>query len=91
MLFRSWYKLRTQKKKDCLYQCEICRGMKKIGGYVDQVHHIKKIRGYWEDRLSYENLLGVCKAHHDTIHTHNLQTKKEIENHFNIKLDENVL
>lgn len=75
----QWNKLKNQKKKDELFQCEICREVGKIG-FIDEVHHVKKISTDegWEARLDYDGLLGVCIIHHKEIEKLNLKSKKEI-------------
>lgn len=75
----QWNKLKNQKKKDELFQCEICRELGKIG-FIDEVHHIKKIATDegWEARLDYDGLLGVCHMCHKDVEDRGFTTREEI-------------
>lgn len=75
----QWRKLKELKRKDILYQCEICSFLGKIG-FSDEVHHVLKISTPlgWNDRLTYEGLLGVCVMHHREIDKLELKSKEEI-------------
>lgn len=75
----QWRKLKELKRKDILYQCEICSFLGKIG-FCDEVHHIKKVATDegWEARLDYDWLLGVCVIHHKEIDNLELKSKEEI-------------
>lgn len=79
----QWQKLKNLKRREELYQCEICRLLEKIG-YADEIHHIKKIGTVegWEDRLDYDGLMAVCVDHHRRIDNEELNSKEEIFNYF---------
>lgn len=77
----QWRKVKESKRKDILYQCEVCNF---LGGvcFCDEVHHIKKVATNWDERLDYENLIGLCVAHHKEIEKLSLNSKEEIFNFY---------
>lgn len=79
----KWHKLKSLKKKDELYMCEICRLIGKIG-VADEVHHVIKIATPegWEARLDYDGLVCLCYEHHKEIENLNLKSKIEIKNYY---------
>lgn len=77
----KWQKLKNLKRKEELYQCEICR-LKGRVSFGSDVHHIKKVATNWEYRLSWDNLLVVCSTCHKEIEKLNLNSKEEILNYY---------
>lgn len=75
----QWRKLKEEKRKDILYQCEVCNSLGGIG-FCDEVHHVLKVttpKG-WEARFDYDGLLGVCVMHHKEIENLDLKSKEKI-------------
>ena len=63
----KWIKCRDEVLRDNNYMCEICMEIGIIN-YTDiQVHHIEKIRDNWNRRLDKDNLICVCRNHHNII------------------------
>lgn len=82
----QWRKVKELKRKDILYQCEVCNFLGGIG-FCDEVHHVLKLGTAlgWEARLDYDGLLGVCVMHHREIDKLELKSKEEIFNFYSKK------
>lgn len=76
----EWIKLSNLKKKDVLYQCEVCKLFRVVPNYSNEVHHLTEVREDWSKRLEWDNLLAVCSScHHSLIHKNKLKSFKEIK------------
>ena len=56
---KSWKKLSAAVLARAEYKCALC------GGLAVEVHHIKDIRGHWEQRLDPDNLMPLCTSCHN--------------------------
>ncbi|MDB8794283.1 HNH endonuclease signature motif containing protein [Romboutsia sp. 1001216sp1] len=80
-----WKKVREQVLKDANYMCEVCMELGKIN-YTDiQVHHVEKVKNNVERMYDIDNLIVVCREHHNIIEN---MTADEIINYVeNLKLE----
>lgn len=61
----AWIKKRNQIKKRDNYLCQLCL-KENIYTYNDlQVHHIKSIKKDYDRRLDSDNLITLCRMHHE--------------------------
>ena len=99
----KWKKLRKEKAEDTFQLCEICYKLFKSNNThristLDSIHHIVPINRHRalgvkiEDlAYDYDNLISLCNHHHKEAHDLKLESKQEIEQHYDIELDNNNL
>lgn len=71
----EWKALRNQKFVDADGLCELCQQKGKVK-VAKEVHHIKPIEYYWEQRLDYDNLICLCAEHHREQHNRDSSLQK---------------
>ena len=80
-----WKKVREQVLKDSNYMCEVCMELGKLNHEDIQVHHVEKVKNNVEKMYDIDNLIVVCREHHNIIEE---MTADEIINYVeNLKLE----
>ena len=64
---KRWKKLVEYVKEKQNGLCRICIANKAIG-FVDAVHHIETLDDDINQAFDQENLIGLCRYHHDYVH-----------------------
>ena len=93
-----WKKLRAEKVESTMHLCEICHKLFNKDGKqrlntAEAVHHIVPINrhralGKSIEDLAYDfnNLVSLCKHHHEEAHSKKLESKEAIEKYYGIEL-----
>lgn len=74
---KEWRLLSRTKLQDCGYKCQAklegCKGL------AVEVHHVKPIKTDegWDERLEWDNLMGVCVACHNVLDGKTFKKKSE--------------
>ena len=74
---KEWRLLSRTKLQDCGYKCQAklegCKGL------AVEVHHVKPIKTEegWDERLEWDNLMGVCVACHNVLDGKTFKKKSE--------------
>lgn len=67
----DWKQKRKEIMKRDRYLCRACLNLlpgtvKRLNNEELSVHHIKPVRTNWEQRLDNENLITLCRMHHES-------------------------
>lgn len=80
----EWQKVRAEVLAEQYYECQVCKSKGKYTP-ADTVHHIQYVRKHPETALdktyeykgkTYVNLIAICKACHNHVHTEKLENKR---------------
>ena len=80
----EWQALRAEVLAEQHNECQVCKAKGKYTP-ADTVHHIQYVRKHPETALdktyeykgnTYVNLIAICKACHNEVHTENLANKR---------------
>lgn len=74
---KEWKQTSRAKLQDCKYRCEA--RLEKCDGLAVEVHHIKPLKTEegWNNRLEWDNLMGVCIACHNILDGKTFRKKAE--------------
>ena len=63
----AWKAKANEIKQRDLFLCQVCLRQqdKKFNPHELSVHHIRKLRDAWEKRLENDNLITLCRMHHE--------------------------
>ncbi len=85
----KWKKVREQVLKEANYMCEVCKEFGKFN-YTDiQVHHVEKVKDNVDRMYDIDNLIVVCREHHNIIE--DMTSKELIEYANKLKLESEKL
>lgn len=74
----AWKNKRQEIIKRDNNECQICKALYKFVP-SDDVHHIVPMTKDFSKRLDNDNLISLCKYHHQQIHLHNINDNKQLE------------
>ena len=58
-------------------ECQICKALYKFVP-SDDIHHIVPMTKDFSKRLDNNNLISLCKYHHQQVHLHNINNKEQL-------------
>lgn len=78
----DWRKKRYEIIRRDNDECVICKALCKFIP-IEDVHHIIPMTKDFSKRLDNDNLIGLCKYHHQQIHYHNIDNKDKLNKYVN--------
>ena len=63
----AWKVKANEIKQRDLFLCQVCLRQqdKRFNPHELSVHHIRKLRDAWDKRLENDNLITLCRIHHE--------------------------
>lgn len=73
----AWKKKRAEIVRRDNDECQICKALYKFVS-SDDIHHIVPMTKDFSKRLDNDNLISLCKYHHQQVHLHNINNEKQL-------------